>query len=161
MRGRRRSLVTGLLLLAVMALIFAFSEQPAEASSRTSGWVTALLLRLLAPSFAAWNPLRQQSFLERLGPLVRKLAHFTEFMLLGMAAALHLAPRRMFGLRAWGLAALYAVTDEVHQHFVEGRAPAGTDVLIDSAGALAGVLVMGALLALTKRRAAGYNEAAD
>jgi VanZ family protein len=39
------------------------------------------------------------------------------------------------------LAVLYAVTDEVHQTFVEGRAGAPLDVGIDALGALAGVLL--------------------
>ena len=39
------------------------------------------------------------------------------------------------------LAAAYAVTDEIHQTFVEGRHGAPLDVAIDTAGALAGVLV--------------------
>ena len=41
---------------------------------------------------------------------------------------------------ALGLAALYAISDEVHQHFVEGRHAAALDVLIDATGALVGVL---------------------
>lgn len=36
---------------------------------------------------------------------------------------------------AFGLAVLYAVTDEVHQSFVPGRTPSPWDVLIDGAGA--------------------------
>jgi len=37
-------------------------------------------------------------------------------------------------------AALYGVSDEVHQSFVVGRSPLATDVLIDTLGALLGVL---------------------
>ncbi|NOY98780.1 MAG: hypothetical protein GXP40_06200 [Chloroflexi bacterium] len=36
---------------------------------------------------------------------------------------------------AWLLAALYAVTDELHQSFVPGRHASGADVVIDSLGA--------------------------
>ena len=55
--------------------------------------------------------------------------------------------------RAWGLATLYAATDELHQMFVAERGPALLDVCIDSAGALAGVLLMTVclLLVLGKR----------
>jgi VanZ family protein len=68
--------------------------------------------------------------------LLRKLAHVTEYAILG--ALLLRATRRP--VLAVGLAALYAVSDEVHQHFVEGRHAAVLDVLIDTAGAVAGVL---------------------
>ena len=55
---------------------------------------------------------------------------------------------------AWGLATLYAGTDELHQRFVSDRGPALLDVGIDSAGALTGALVATLLLALLLRRAA-------
>lgn len=42
---------------------------------------------------------------------------------------------------AWALATFYASTDEVHQIFVPGRAGMVTDVLLDSAGALTGILL--------------------
>jgi VanZ family protein len=42
---------------------------------------------------------------------------------------------------AWGLAALYALSDEVHQGFVPGRHPAIIDGLIDGAGAATALLI--------------------
>lgn len=38
-------------------------------------------------------------------------------------------------LLAFGLAVLYAVTDEIHQSFVPGRTPSPWDVVIDGVGA--------------------------
>jgi VanZ family protein len=58
------------------------------------------------------------------------------------------ATRRPWLARA--LAALYASSDEIHQHFVEGRHGAPLDVAIDTVGALAGIL---AWSALARRRA--------
>jgi VanZ family protein len=70
--------------------------------------------------------------------VLRKLAHATEYAVLGFLL-----------LRATGregVAALagvaYAVTDEIHQHFVPGRHGAGYDVAIDAAGVLIGVYLM-------------------
>ena len=68
--------------------------------------------------------------------VLRKAAHMTEYAILG---ALLLRATRRPGI-ALGLAALYAISDEVHQHFVEGRHAAALDVLIDATGALVGVL---------------------
>lgn len=67
--------------------------------------------------------------------ILRKLAHLAEYAILG--ALLARATRRP-GL-ALGLAAAYAITDEVHQTFVEGRHGAPLDVGIDTLGALAGI----------------------
>jgi hypothetical protein len=44
---------------------------------------------------------------------------------------------------AWVMATLYSATDEFHQSFVPGRYPAVTDVLIDSLGAAAALILAG------------------
>ena len=69
--------------------------------------------------------------------ILRKCAHLTEYAILG---ALLARATRSPGL-ALLLGGLYAVTDEVHQTFVEGRVGAPLDVAIDTIGALVGVLV--------------------
>jgi VanZ family protein len=68
--------------------------------------------------------------------VLRKLAHLSEYALLGFLLAR--AVRRP--AVAVALAAGYAATDEVHQTFVEGRHGAPLDVAIDTVGALVGVL---------------------
>ena len=68
--------------------------------------------------------------------VVRKLAHVTEYAIL--AALLCRALRR--AVPAIVLASLYAVTDELHQTFVEGRLGTPRDVAIDLAGILVGVV---------------------
>ena len=42
----------------------------------------------------------------------------------------------------WAIGTIYAVSDEVHQLFVEGRSCEVRDMLLDSAGVAAGVLLM-------------------
>ena len=54
---------------------------------------------------------------------------------------------------SWTFCILYAASDEFHQLFVPGRAGLITDVCIDSAGALLGILLFLAALRLTSRRA--------
>jgi VanZ family protein len=68
--------------------------------------------------------------------VLRKIAHAAEFAVLGF-----LLLRAVRGPQvALGLGIAYAVSDEIHQHFVPGRLGSPIDVLIDSAGVLAGVL---------------------
>ena len=69
--------------------------------------------------------------------VLRKLAHAGEYAVLG--AVLLRALRRP--LPAAALAVAYAVSDEVHQHFVAGRQGRPLDVLIDAVGVLVGVLL--------------------
>ena len=76
--------------------------------------------------------------------VLRKGAHVTEYAILG--ALLYRAFWRE--LAAFAAAAAYAVSDELHQHFVAGRHASPVDVAIDAAGIAAGIV----LLARSARR---------
>lgn len=145
-----------LLVLAVMAAIFFFSSQTGGESGGLSEAIVTALLRMFRPGFDRLPAYELAALYETWGFWVRKAAHFTEFAALGLAWRLLLDQFRCVALPAllwaWLLSTLYAVTDEVHQMFVDGRAPAVRDVCIDSAGALCGVLVMMLLLWLIRRR---------
>ncbi|MEX2210401.1 MAG: VanZ family protein [Gaiellaceae bacterium] len=67
--------------------------------------------------------------------VLRKLAHFAEYAVLGF-----LLVRASAALPAFALGVLYAVSDEFHQSFVAGREGAARDVAIDAAGVLAGLV---------------------
>src|SRR5512132_1472587 len=73
----------------------------------------------------------------------RKLIHFAEYALLcslwWRALVTVTSPRRA-ALLAFVLASAYAVTDEYHQTFVDGRHGNPLDWMIDSAGAAAAAL---------------------
>ncbi len=82
--------------------------------------------------------------------VARKLAHFFEYLVLGVLLYRALdgsAFTRSIALRALALAALCAAADEFHQSFVAGRTAAVKDCLIDTTGAAAGL----GLLALRAR----------
>jgi VanZ family protein len=68
--------------------------------------------------------------------ILRKIAHLSEYAILG-ALLLRAIQRPAVAIL---VGALYAVTDEVHQHFVRGRHAAWYDVLIDTVGVTIGVL---------------------
>ena len=73
--------------------------------------------------------------------VLRKGAHVTEYAILGGLLL------RAFGREApaFLLGVLYAITDEIHQHFVQGRHASPVDVAIDSTGVLLGILVFRAI----------------
>jgi VanZ family protein len=69
--------------------------------------------------------------------VLRKLAHITEYAILG-ALLVRATGRPPLAI---ALAVVYAITDEVHQTFVPGRAGRPLDVAIDTVGICLGALV--------------------
>ena len=74
--------------------------------------------------------------------LLRKIAHFTEFACLGVFTC-----RLLFWMKkpqwlALGVAFLVACCDETIQRFVPNRGPSFKDVMIDTSGALVGMIIL-------------------
>lgn len=144
--------VTTLMTAAMMILIFAFSTEPAEQSDATSGTISGLAADLFRPGWRELPPEEKKEYYDGIQLIVRKCAHFTEFALLGLSLRLCLeswAGRRK-GLTAagWGGGTLYAALDELHQLSVSGRSGQWTDVLIDSAGVLAGAAAAAGIIGI-------------
>ena len=70
--------------------------------------------------------------------VLRKLAHVTEYAILGALLAAGARCRRS----ALALGIAYAASDEVHQHFVAGRHGAPLDVAIDAVGVAVGLFTL-------------------
>ena len=73
--------------------------------------------------------------------ILRKGAHMTEYAILGLLLLRALGRE----LPALALGMGYAITDEIHQHFVGGRHASPVDVLIDTAGVAIGIFVLSRL----------------
>lgn len=86
--------------------------------------------------------------------IVRKSAHFLEFMLLGtltFLSAYKLKKRFLTNLMPVGFVCLAtAVTDEFIQYFSPGRSAEVRDVLLDFSGAFLGVLMVMLIISLIK-----------
>jgi VanZ family protein len=144
------------LTLAVMGMIFFFSTETAEQSDETSGYFTRQVIDVLYPDYAKYEKKQQQSLYDSIQTVIRKMAHYTEFAILGFLMRLCL--ESWFGKRkwltpvSWGLSTLYASTDEMHQILIDGRSGQWTDILLDSAGVLSGVLIAVLVLFLVRKR---------
>ena len=104
-------------------------------------WLPPVVLMGVIFAFSAQPSL--DSGLGLIDLIGRKLIHFAEYALLCFlwwrALATVTTPRRA-ALYAFLIASGYALTDEFHQSFVEGRHGTPVDWLIDSAGAAAAAL---------------------
>ena len=149
-------LLTTVLTLGVMVMIFLFSTEPAEQSNQTSGVISDRVVEILHPEYRTASPERRQAIYDEAQHLVRKTAHFTGYMLLGLAMRCCL--ESWFGRRKWLIPAawaggtVYAGTDELHQMLVDGRSGQWSDVLLDSSGVMTGVLLASLVITLAGRR---------
>lgn len=148
--------VLSLLTICWMAVIFWFSAAPAPESSEMSYTVGIQVGKIVVSDFDAWNIEEQNAFAEKIEYPIRKTAHAAEYAILGM---LVLGTAHIYGGRgkkamryAWIWTTIYAATDEFHQLFVPGRSGQVRDVILDSAGALAGVLILCGVRRLWQKR---------
>ena len=148
-RKKRKGIVFLLLSILWMAVIFMFSAQTGEASDTQSGFLTKLVCKLIPFELS-------DSGIDTLTFIIRKAAHFTEYAILGalyFETVYSFAAYRKNEMNiyrndrrgAWktvlfttALCLLYAMSDEFHQSFTDGRSPAVRDVIIDTCGGFAG-----------------------
>jgi VanZ family protein len=72
--------------------------------------------------------------------IMRKIAHFTEYAILGFLAARAFRTHQRWFLICVTLVVVYALLDEYHQSFVPSRTASIFDSLIDMAGGLTALI---------------------
>ena len=146
---RLKQVLSFLPALLIMVAIFRFSSQNADDSSTESIRITQELLCAIRDRFRlSWTPSQLSLYIERSEFFIRKLAHFSEYAALGLSLILPLCAfysgsfkKKTLFLTSWIICIAYAASDELHQFFSPGRSPQIRDVVIDSFGALAGILL--------------------
>jgi len=133
MEQRERKIRICVVLIGLnLAFIWGNSLLPGQVSGVLSDGVKQILARLFSAD--ASDPSG--------GGLLRKMAHFTEFAVLGLLLTRLLTLLGKHGWYAlpWGV--LAAAVDETIQIFVPDRGPALTDVGIDACGVLTGMILL-------------------
>lgn len=136
----KRKVFSWLLVILWMALIFYLSHQPANRSNGLSKGATSIIVEIIE-KIAPKLDINISSF----NNIVRKSAHFFIYLVLGVLAANGLRMSGIIGYKAISFAllicVLYAISDELHQLFVPGRGGQVRDVIIDSTGAIVGIVM--------------------
>lgn len=127
----KRKIIYWFLLIVWMIGIFIMSNQPAQISDSQSEGVINILSAIGINMNGIFGQLTNF--------IVRKCAHFLEYMVLSLLAfnvfKLYFNIRRVIFMTV-GLVFFYACSDEIHQLFVLGREGAFRDVIIDTVGVL-------------------------
>lgn len=130
-----------ILALAVMILIFRFSMQNSSESSGISSKFTDMILNKFVRELSAEE---KKNFLETAEYVIRKLAHFSIYTVLGFCMSSAVGKRRLVtsgSIVTVVIGFVYACSDELHQYFVSGRSCKFTDVIIDTSGVITGIVI--------------------
>ena len=135
-----KTAICWVLVFICLGVIFWLSSRTTVESAQQSGSILQYLIEIFGDNILT-------DF------IVRKLAHFLEFtgLCLLMNIALYQTRKRKSFISATLLTSLYAVTDEVHQLFVEGRACRITDWAIDICGAILGTIAFAVIMLLISK----------
>lgn len=120
-----------------MIVIFCFSHQSALQSSNLSGGILGYIIDIIK------NSLNIAINEDLLHTVIRKGAHFTEYLILAVLVMFGLTKNKVSKpfFKSVMICALYAMTDEFHQLFVAGRSGRVFDVMVDTSGAALGTFI--------------------
>lgn len=131
--------------LLYLAAIFNFSAQNGSESNKLSkGIVREVEAHVKLPT----EIIKGNKKLNRIdyNEVLRKSAHFLEYFFLAMVFCITLIKCKVNGKAGFTITILFcmlfAASDELHQRFVHGRSPLIKDILIDTAGAMFGTIII-------------------
>lgn len=128
-----RKLIKAMLPVMWMGVIFMFSAQTGEESAGLSNEILSKLMNVV--------PMEGLS-IEALSVFIRKVAHFTEYAILGLLVDINSENKDKKHL-LWSVlfCFIYAISDEIHQYFVPMRSCSFIDVIIDTSGAIFAIFI--------------------
>lgn len=121
--------------ILMLCLIFSFSAASSEESSEESNALVHVIVKIIDIKV-------NQQTLDVMNNVVRELAHFTEYFILGITGcfAITTLPIKRKTILLFLFCVLYAISDEIHQLFVSGRSCQLQDMIVDSLGSGSGIL---------------------
>lgn len=135
-----------ILIIINCTLIFYFSNQVASNSSKQSSRVVEFVSNVVPIIKNMKEPDKELLKSNVLTPIVRKMAHFSIYTLLGIWSINFINTFKKLSTSKKILIAiifcmLYAISDEIHQTYIVGRSGEIRDVLIDTLGSITGILL--------------------
>ena len=125
-----KKIISVILTVLWMAIIFLLSSYDSSESNNQSGFIVNFITEI----FNVQN-------IDLLSFVIRKLAHLTEYAILGLLFTNMLVNYNKKIYLSIIICFLYSVSDELHQFFVPGRSLQFRDIIIDFVGILFGILM--------------------
>ncbi len=119
------------------------NKKAIESTEMSNGFIKKTIVTVYRLFNDSTTTLEEQKIVNIMSYPIRKLAHFTIYLILGIlvyltAKVLNPSYNRLF-LSSLLICIIYACSDEFHQLFIIGRSGELKDVLIDSLGSLIGI----------------------
>ena len=134
-----------ILLILTFFQIFRFSNQNGEKSSGISRKITTAVTKNVK-KIQELDKNKQEEVLGTIEKVIRKLAHFSIYMVVGILMMLLMNTYEIKKLDRIAISLItgiiYASSDEIHQFFIPGRSAMITDVMIDTLGVSVGILLI-------------------
>ena len=111
-----------------MIFIFVMSSFDATSSSNQSNFIVDIITSII-----------NIKDIGLLSLIIRKLAHFIEYFILGILVINFITRYDKKIIIAILLCIIYSTSDEIHQIFVPGRSCQIIDIMIDSLGSIMGI----------------------
>ncbi len=131
------------LLILWMGIIFIFSNDSGyDSVSRSNSIIDNTIVKIYEAFNGKINSTTKDEIIKKYSYPVRKLAHFTEYFILGILIFLVLSDYNIHKniiLYCILFCLLYALSDEFHQSFISGRVSSIIDVLIDTMGSITSI----------------------
>ena len=140
----KKIIIKLILVILWMSVIFIFSSQNGMDSSKLSQGITYKVVELFKGKDYPED--KKEECVEKLSLFIRKGAHFFVYFVLAILVYILLIEFKISTtkliLYTIIICMLYAITDELHQGFISGRAARGFDVFIDTCGATLSTSIM-------------------
>lgn len=124
----QKNKISLLLVILWMIFIFVMSSFDATSSSNQSNFIVDIITSII-----------NIKDIGLLSLIIRKLAHFIEYFILGILVINFITRYDKKIIIAILLCIIYATSDEIHQIFIPGRSCQIIDIMIDSLGSIMGI----------------------
>lgn len=135
MKQKYKKRISILLVIIWMLLIFIMSSFNSAESSNQSNFIVNIIVNIL-----------NINNIDTLNLIIRKLAHFTEYFILGLLVYNMIYNYNKKTFIAIIICILYAISDELHQMLVPGRSYQLLDITIDSLGSISAIYILKTLI---------------
>ena len=148
------------LIIGWMVMIFGFSAEDGDESQSLSDKITIKVVHILKSDYDSMPKVEQKEYFNKVSFVVRKIGHLGEYGMLGLLVTGFLLTfekirnlkKRYIYLLALLWCMAYAISDEVHQMFVNGRSAKVIDVFVDMIGGLVAAVILVAIWKTVNKR---------